>query len=301
MKIGITSFDFEAAFKTLDSLDTPVAQKAEKKPLEERLKITDGADMLLEDYYNLSSQRDFEAAQERRELDIALAKLARIEKIVDLDAKSPDEIQPSYVGKIIIQCPQCMTLFYKDLEDITVSEEDPTVVNVGEICQHCGNDSGYTQIGKVGGVEDETTEAEAEEVAEDEVATEAEVEEPVEDVSEEESVEVTDETTAEEALPSIDEIAEDTAEEEEVTESLADIKEALNEAVDFEIGGHKVADVVDMLRKAGCTDITCEERVSGSEGEGYYDDMVFSAEIKDIYKLDKRIPKTVSLELRASD
>lgn len=301
MKIGITNFDFEAAFKTLDSLDTPVAQKAEKKPLEERLKITEGADMLLEDYYNLSSQRDFEAAQERRELDIALAKLAKIEKIVDLDAKSPDEIQPSYVGKIIIQCPQCMTLFYKDLEDITVSEEDPTVVNVGEICQHCGNDSGYTQIGKVGGVEDETTEAEAEEVAEDEVATEAEVEEPVEDVSEEESVEVTDETTAEEALPSIDEIAEDTAEEEEVTESLADIKEALNEAVDFEIGGHKVADVVDMLRKAGCTDITCEERVSGSEGESYYDDMVFSAEIKDIYKLDKRIPKTVSLELRASD
>lgn len=226
MKIGITSFDFEAAFKTLDSLDTPVAQKAEKKPLEECLKITDGADMLLEDYYNLSSQRDFEAAQERRELDIALAKLAKIEKIVDLDAKSPDEIQPSYVGKIIIQCPQCMTLFYKDLEDITVSEEDPTVVNVGEICQHCGNDSGYTQIGKVGGVDDVATEAEAEEVAEDELAVEADTEEPVEEVSEEESIEVTDDAATEEALPSIDEMGEDTVEEEEVTESL-DMQEAL--------------------------------------------------------------------------
>lgn len=257
MKIGITNFDFEAAFKALDSLDTPVVKKAGKRPLEERLKIIDGADMLLEDYYDLSSQREFEAAQERRELDIALAKLAKIEKIVDLDAKSPDEIQPSYVGKIIIQCPQCMTLFYKDLEDITVSEEDPTVVNVGEICQHCGNDSGYTQIGKVGGVDAETTEAEveAEEVAEDELATEAEVEEPVEEVSEEESVEVTDETPTEEVLPSIDEVEGDTTEEEEVTESLniqeaftADKLNSLDIFKKYNLSGRDLAKIIAALK-----------------------------------------------------
>ena len=57
-------------------------------------------------------------AQEEREAEVAKAKLARIEKIVDLDADSEEDLLPSYVGKVIIQCPQCMTLFYKNQEDI---------------------------------------------------------------------------------------------------------------------------------------------------------------------------------------
>jgi hypothetical protein len=48
-----------------------------------------------------------------------------------------------------------MTLFYKNEEDIEKSEETPDVVNINEICQHCGNSSGYTLVGKVGGVDED--------------------------------------------------------------------------------------------------------------------------------------------------
>ena len=40
-------------------------------------------------------------------------------------------------------------LVYKKEEDIATSEENPDVVNINEPCQHCGNSSGYTLIGKV--------------------------------------------------------------------------------------------------------------------------------------------------------
>ena len=104
----------------------------------------------MEEYYDISNMSELDDAKEAREAEVAQAKLARIEKIVDLDAESPEDLLPSYVGKFIIQCPQCMTLFYKNPEDVEASEEDPNTVNINEVCQHCGNEAGYTLIGKVG-------------------------------------------------------------------------------------------------------------------------------------------------------
>ena len=77
-----------------------------------------------------------------------------LKKIVDLDANSAEELLPSYVGKYIVQCPQCMTLFYKSPEDVEHSDDESTV-NVNETCQHCGNVSGYTLIGKVDGISED--------------------------------------------------------------------------------------------------------------------------------------------------
>ena len=37
--------------------------------------------------------------------------------------------------------------------DIKFLRENPDVVNINEICQHCGNSSGYTLIGKVDAVD----------------------------------------------------------------------------------------------------------------------------------------------------
>lgn len=185
MKESITKFDLEAAFKALDELDIPETQgiKANKVPVSEVFSKKTKFDALFEDYsysddtqlneevvnntgkaltedfYDIGNQAELGEAQEAREAEVAMAKLARIEKIVDLDAESPDDLLASYVGKFIIQCPQCMTLFYKKPEDVEASEEDPDTVNVQEVCQHCGNESGYTLIGKVG-------EATAEETAE---------------------------------------------------------------------------------------------------------------------------------------
>ena len=174
MKESITKFDLEAAFKALDDLETPVADKgirANKPALNEIFSRKSKFDALFEEYYDIGSTEELSDAQEAREAEVAKAKLARIEKIVDLDAESPDDLLTSYVGKYIIQCPQCMTLFYKNPEDVVTSEEDESVVNVNEVCQHCGNESGYTLIGKVGEAEEEVP---AEDTADDDLDLSAE-------------------------------------------------------------------------------------------------------------------------------
>ena len=152
MKESITKFDLESAFKALDEIEIPEAGKvkANKPALTEIFSRKTKFDALMEEYYDISSTDGLEGAKDAREAEIAQAKLARIEKIVDLEAESADELLTSYVGKLIVQCPQCMTLFYKNQEDVVASEEDPTTVNVNEVCQHCGNESGYSLIGKVG-------------------------------------------------------------------------------------------------------------------------------------------------------
>lgn len=161
-KETVKMFNLEAAFKALDELEIPAVTGgrtiANRINLHERLHAKDAHEVLIEDYFDVNDVDELEAAKEEREAEVAKAKLARIEKIVDLDAETEDDILPSYEGKIIMQCPQCMTLFYKNEEDIEKSEETPDVVNVNEICQHCGNSSGYTLVGKVGKIDE--TEAE---------------------------------------------------------------------------------------------------------------------------------------------
>ena len=154
-KEQVKKFDLKAAFKALDEIEIPVAEKgikANRVNFKEAFSQKPAHEVLIEDYYDINDGQALEEAQEDREGEVAQAKLERIEKIVDLNAETADELLPSYVGKIVIQCPQCMTLFYKNPEDIEKSEENPDVVNINEICQHCGNASGYTLIGKVDAV-----------------------------------------------------------------------------------------------------------------------------------------------------
>jgi hypothetical protein len=144
-------------------------------------------DALLEEYYDISTD-GLTDAKEDREAEIAQAKLARIEKIVDLEADSAEDLLTSYVGKYIMQCPQCMTLFYKNQEDVVESEDDPSTVNVSEVCQHCGNESGYTLVGKVGEATTEDTSSEfdlGEMSAEEELPAEESTEENVEEGTDE--------------------------------------------------------------------------------------------------------------------
>ena len=162
-KETVTMFNLEAAFKALDEIDMPKMQNAERFKanrvnLKEYFNAKSAHEVLIEDYFDINDTDDLNAAKEEREAEVAKAKLARIEKIVDLDAETEEDILPSYVGKVIMQCPQCMTLFYKNEEDIEKSEETPDVVNINEVCQHCGNVSGYTLVGKVGGIEAEEAE-----------------------------------------------------------------------------------------------------------------------------------------------
>lgn len=225
----VTKFDLESAFKALDEIEIPTpAQKgrclANRVNLQERLSAQAAHEVLVEEYFDINSTDDLEAAKEEREAEVAKAKLARIEKIVDLDAETGEDILPSYVGKVIIQCPQCMTLFYKNEEDIEKSEETPEVVNINEICQHCGNSSGYNLIGRVGGIEEsEADNFDLDEIDENELdldfSEEADEEETTDEASEEEELNLDD---LELDLPEEEEEAEE--ESEEVEESLNNSK-----------------------------------------------------------------------------
>lgn len=161
-KETVSMFNLEAAFKALDEIEAPKTSgerfKANRVNLKEYFNTKTAHEVLVEDYFDVNDTDDLNAAKEEREAEVAKAKLARIEKIVDLDAETEEDILPSYVGKMIMQCPQCMTLFYKNEEDIEKSEETPDVVNINEICQHCGNSSGYTLVGKVGGIDESEAE-----------------------------------------------------------------------------------------------------------------------------------------------
>jgi hypothetical protein len=185
MKELVTKFDLESAFKALDEIEIPVAEKgirANKPALTEIFSRKPKFDSLFEEYYDISTMDGLDDAKEAREAEVAQAKLERIEKIVDLDADSAEDLLTSYVGKYIMQCPQCMTLFYKDKEDIVESEDDPSTVNASEVCQHCGNDSGYTLVGKV---DDATPEAPEEPEAEEPTIEEEPIEENPEEGTEE--------------------------------------------------------------------------------------------------------------------
>lgn len=242
-KESVKKFDLEAAFKALDEIEIPQTKgiKANRVDLKERFGHKPATETLVEDYYDVSSTEDLKDAKEERDGEVAKAKLARIEKIVDLNAESPEDLLPSYVGKVIMQCPQCMTLFYKNPEDIEPSDENPDIVNLNEPCQHCGNTSGYTLIGKVGAVSEDEADKYDETPAEeneldldfDKGTEEVDAEgtgEGAEEMSDEETKEESsDETSSDEDLDldlNLDEVPEEEPEEEKKEESLNLSKEA---------------------------------------------------------------------------
>lgn len=246
-KESVQKFDLEAAFKALNEVEIPVVKgiRPNREDLQEKFTRKLVTDVLVEDYYDVGSSEELGQAQEEREAEIAKAKLARIEKIVDLEAETEEDLLPSYVGKFIIQCPQCMTLFYKNEEDIEKSEENPDVVNLNEPCQHCGNSSGYSLIGKVDTVgEDEATQYDAEDFDENELDLDFEGEEESTEETEEAAEDVATEDGEDEELDLEPMDAEETEEEEE------EVKESLTEDVDKDLDDKLKAhnDYIDYLK-----------------------------------------------------
>lgn len=74
--------------------------------------------------------------------------MEEVQPIVDPLAQSDEELQDSYIGKVILDCTVCQTKIYKDASDVVVSE-DGTLANVGEECPYCHTSDGYKIIGEV--------------------------------------------------------------------------------------------------------------------------------------------------------
>ena len=86
--------------------------------------------------------------------------------VIDPEAETEDELQDTYIGKVILHCPVCNSMIYKDLEDI-VNDDVEEVVNIGEECPYCYTSDGFKVIGIVSPFEETSEEEEQEDETED--------------------------------------------------------------------------------------------------------------------------------------
>ena len=108
--------------------------------------------------------------------------------IIDMDAETEDDLQDSYVGKIICDCNVCHSHVFKDKDQITIDEEG--VVDIEDDCPYCGEHNGFVIIGEIAEFNPNAEEEVAEETpAEEEEVTEDPTEEFDDEASEIEEVE----------------------------------------------------------------------------------------------------------------
>lgn len=106
---------------------------------------------------------------------------SNIANVIDPEAETEDELQDTYIGKVILHCPVCNSMIYKDLEDI-VKDDVEELVNIGEECPYCYTSEGFKVIGIVSPFEETSEEEEQEEEKEDPAEEENELTEEFEKV-----------------------------------------------------------------------------------------------------------------------
>lgn len=173
---------------------------------------------------------------------------SNIANVIDPEAETEDELQDTYIGKVILHCPVCNSMIYKDLEDI-VKDDVEELVNIGEECPYCYTSEGFKVIGVVSPFEETSEEEEQEDEEEDPAEEEKELTEEFETVEvatknqkvtldadddgkltiEAEPVEEEDEDEEEEVLaPVPDEVADD-------IEATANNPESEDEEVEYDV------------------------------------------------------------------
>ncbi len=68
-------------------------------------------------------------------------------KVVDVDAETEEDVQDSYLGKVILNCNVCHSLRFANKDEIEI--DDSGIVNGEEACPYCGESEGFTIIGQI--------------------------------------------------------------------------------------------------------------------------------------------------------
>ena len=69
-------------------------------------------------------------------------------EIIDPEASSDEELQDTYVGKIILMCPVCHSFIFKNKKDIDI-DKISELANVTEECPYCCSVGGFNIVGQV--------------------------------------------------------------------------------------------------------------------------------------------------------
>ena len=105
-------------------------------------------------------------------------------QVIDTDAKTPEELEDSYIGKVILDCCVCHSKLYKDKEDVVI-DEDGDLANVDEECPFCYCVDGFKIVGEVKEFNKDDSEEDKDEEEDKEEEDEVEVEETEEEKIEE--------------------------------------------------------------------------------------------------------------------
>lgn len=105
--------------------------------------------------------------------------------IIDDEVETFEELQPSYVGKVILDCNVCHSLVYKDKADVVLSD-DGEDANLSDECPYCMSTDGFKIVGEVAPFAEEAEEEI--EVKVDDEPVEAEEADSEEEVEIEESL-----------------------------------------------------------------------------------------------------------------
>lgn len=95
-----------------------------------------------------------------------------IVKVIDPEAETEEDLENSYVGKVIINCNVCHSHIFENKDDIEISEDGQ--VNVESVCPYCGEQEGFIIVGEIAPYNDKPNE-------DPEVEDTAETTEPAED------------------------------------------------------------------------------------------------------------------------
>ena len=107
---------------------------------------------LVEDDFNISA--DVENANDLRSYIADDVDLPAEEKIIDVAAEDENDLQDTYVGKVILECSCCHTRIYKDISEVVIDDET-NLANIEEVCPVCSTASGFNVLGKIEAFEDE--------------------------------------------------------------------------------------------------------------------------------------------------
>lgn len=96
--------------------------------------------------------------------------------VIDLEAETEDDLQDSYVGKVILDCTVCHSKIYKDKSEVTV-DDNVEFANVGEECPYCYTSDGFKIIGEVTEYGDEEEKVETDKTDDEDTEEDNKIEE----------------------------------------------------------------------------------------------------------------------------
>lgn len=153
-----------------------------------------GEDIFNVDDDGIKDLREFEKAGEEEE-NTSIS-------VIDPEAETVEDLQVSYIGKVILECPVCHSFIFKDREKIEINKVTE-LANSDEECPYCCTVGGFNIIGQVVGFDPD---------------------------AEEETENTTDTTDVVE----VEETTDDTATEEDTTEEEEVVEEGLEHHSDVE-------------------------------------------------------------------